>query len=151
MARGQHQFRRCGCGGLQQKHIASRTIEQRIENVRRRRRTILAKNTLVGDAAGNLHSRLSRDVAEKTGIIGRDKEFAVGVSNLGRMLDWRRGLRLQQRGAGDADDGNQSNFREALHVFVGRAGATEVIAAPSVAGNQSTAWACMCVAADWLY
>lgn len=142
MTRSQHKFRRCGRGGLQQKHIASGTVEQRIENIRWRGGPILTEDTFVNDAAGNLHSGLTAYVAEnlvKARVIRRDEKFAVRISDLGRMLGRRCVLRLEQRGTSDADGDKEADFCEARHLFVGRVCVAEVIATQPIVGNQSTA------------
>lgn len=96
---------------LDQEHVAAGALEQEGEDDRGWCGAVFAEDVFVADAAGDLHSGLTGDVAEnlvETGVVGSYGELAVGVTDLGAMSGrywlglWRLGgyLRLSGRAGG---------------------------------------------------
>ena len=82
---------------MHEDHIAAGAVEQFGQNLIGRRGAILTKDTLIGNAAGDLHSCIRGDLAKdlvEAGVVGCDGEFAVGVGYLGSR---RRALRRSER------------------------------------------------------
>jgi hypothetical protein len=78
-------------GGVAQEHIAASSIDQAGQNLGGRGRAILAEDTFVGNASGDLHPSLAADIAEnliEAGVVGGDFELAVGENNL--CVTWGR-------------------------------------------------------------
>ena len=81
---------------MNEDHVAAGTVEQRRQDLIRRSWAVIAKDALIFDAAGDLHSGVCGDLPEnlvEAGIVGGDGERAIGVGDLGsvgRKLRWSK-------------------------------------------------------------
>jgi len=78
-------------------HVAAGSVQQFSQNLRWAIRSVLAEDTLVCDAPGDLDSGVGGDLTKdliEAGVICGDGKFAVGVGDLGALrgtLRWSEG------------------------------------------------------------